>query len=146
MLVSQCRCAQSSSAPRAHDPRHRPRCGRVAAARADQEPVDLAVAMHWLGGDRRLLLELVSIFMDDSPKRLVSLRAAMSTSDIVQVEQLAHSLKGSAAILGAADLQSAARVLEDAAHDLHSEDGQRKVARISPERAEAIEICPCTRW
>src|SRR5437899_9131691 len=117
MLVSQCRCAQSSSAPRAHDPTQRPRCERVAAAPA--EPVDLAIAMRWLGGDRRLLLELVGIFMDDGPKRLDSLRAAMSASDILQVEHVAHSLKGSAAILGAADLQSAALALEDAAHDGH---------------------------
>jgi len=118
----------------------------VAAAPADQEPVDLAVAMHWLGGDRRLLLELVGIFMDDSPKRLVSLRAAMSTSDIVQVEQLAHSLKGSAAILGAADLQSAARVLEDAAHDGHAEDGPRMVARIARELERAIAFFADPGW
>ena len=37
---------------------------------AAERPVDLAVAMRWLGGDRHLLSELVTIFVDDGPKRL----------------------------------------------------------------------------
>ena len=39
-------------------------------------PVDLAVALRWLGGDQGLLRELVGIFVDDGPKRLQAIRAA----------------------------------------------------------------------
>src|SRR5438105_4818844 len=79
--------------------------------------------MRWLGGDRHLLSELVSIFVDDGPKRLQAIRAALTASDVRQVEHVAHSLKGSAAILGATGLQTAAVALEDAAHDGHTENG-----------------------
>jgi len=41
---------------------------------AAERPVDLAVALHWLGGDQGLLRELVGIFVDDGPKRLEALR------------------------------------------------------------------------
>ena len=118
----------------------------MSAAPAPPQPIDLAVAMRWLGDDRRLLLELVGIFLDDGPKRLDSLRTAMSASDIRQVEQVAHSLKGSAAILGAADLQSAALALEDAAHDGHPEDGPQLVARIARELERAIAFFADPGW
>jgi len=75
--------------------------------RAAGRPVDLAVAMRWLGGDRHLLSELVSLFVDDGPKRLQAIRAALTASDVRQVEHVAHSLKGSAAILGATGPQIA---------------------------------------
>jgi HPt (histidine-containing phosphotransfer) domain-containing protein len=115
-------------------------------AAAHPAPVDLAVAMRWLGGDRRLLLELVGIFMDDSPKRLDSLRVAMSASDIPQVEQLAHNLKGAAAILGAGDLQSAALALEDAAHEGRPENGSQMVARIAGELDRAMAFFADPGW
>jgi len=81
---------------------------------ASEGPVDLAVALRWLGGDQLLLRELVGIFVDDGPKRLETLRAAMTAADIQQLGQVAHSLKGSAAILGAARLQESAMALEEA--------------------------------
>jgi len=74
-------------------------------------PVDLAVALRWLGGDQALLRELVGIFVDDGPRRLEALREAMKAADVQQLEQVAHSLKGSAANLGAARLQESALAL-----------------------------------
>ena len=95
---------------------------------ATERPVDLAVALRWLGGDQGLLRELVGIFVDDGPKRLEALRAAMTAADVQQLEQVAHSLKGSAAILGAARLQESALALEEAAHDGRAESGVHLVA------------------
>ena len=100
---------------------------------ASEGPVDLAVALRWLGGDQRLLRELVGIFVEDGPKRLEALRAAMTAVDVHQLEQIAHSLKGSAAILGASRLQQAATALEDAAHDGRLETGPPLVAEIARE-------------
>jgi HPt (histidine-containing phosphotransfer) domain-containing protein len=118
----------------------------MAGAPAHQGPIDLAVAMRYLGGDRRLLVELVGIFLDDGPKRLDSLRVALSASDVRQIEQVAHSLRGSAAILGATDLQSAAVALEDAAHDGHAENGPQMVARIASELERAIAFFADPGW
>jgi HPt (histidine-containing phosphotransfer) domain-containing protein len=115
----------------------------VAAA---AEPVDLAVAMRWLGGDRRLLQELVGIFVDDGPRRLDSLRSAMTTSDVDQLEHVAHSLKGAAGILGAADLQSAALALEEAAHDRSPDYGPDLIDRVTRELERAIAFFADPRW
>lgn len=77
--------------------------------------VDLAVALHWVGGDRGLLLELVGIFVDEAPGRLVELQGAAAARDAATVERVAHSLKGSAGILGAARLRAASAELEERA-------------------------------
>jgi len=101
--------------------------------------------MRWLGGDRRLLLELVGIFIDDGPKRLESLRTAMIASDAGLLEQVAHSLKGSAAILGAADLQSAALALEEVAHDGAAEK-EPLVAQIALELERTFAFFADPGW
>ena len=114
--------------------------------RAAERPVDLAVAMRWLGGDRRLLCELVGIFVDDGPKRIQAIRAALTASDVRQVEQVAHSLKGSASILGATRLQTAALALEDAAHDGHTENGPALVAQIARELDKVMAFFADPAW
>jgi HPt (histidine-containing phosphotransfer) domain-containing protein len=114
--------------------------------RAAERPVDLAVAMRWLGGDRRLLCELVGIFVDDGPKRLQAIHAALTASDVRQVEQVAHSLKGSASILGATRLQTAALALEDAAHDGHTENGPALVAQIARELDKVLAFFADPAW
>lgn len=114
--------------------------------RAAVGAVDLAVALRWLGGDRRLLSELVGIFVEDSPKRLQAMRAALAASDIRQLEHVAHSLKGSAAILGAGRLQSAALALEDAAHDGHTENNPDLVAQIARELDQVMAFFADPAW
>ncbi|MGH7344582.1 MAG: Hpt domain-containing protein [Candidatus Rokuibacteriota bacterium] len=114
--------------------------------RAAEHPVDLAVAMRWLGGDRRLLSELVGIFVDDGPKRLQAIRAALTEADVRQVEHVAHNLKGSAAILGATRLQTAALALEDAAHEGHTENGPDLVARVAGELDRVIAFFADPAW
>ena len=114
--------------------------------RAAEHPVDLAVAMRWLGGDRHLLSELVGIFVDDGPKRLQAIRTAMTVSDMRQIEQVAHSLKGSAAILGATRLQTAALALEDAAHDGQTENNPDLVAKIARELDTVMAFFANPTW
>lgn len=114
--------------------------------RAAESPVDLAVAMRWLGGDQHLLAELVGIFVDDGPKRLQAIRAALTASDVQQVEHVAHSLKGSAAILGATRLQTAALALEEAAHERHTENSPDLVAEIARELERVMAFFADPAW
>ena len=114
--------------------------------RSAERPVDLAVAMRWLGGDRRLLSELVGIFVDDGPKRLQAIRAALTAADVRQVEHVAHSLKGSAAILGATRLSTAALALEDAAHEGHTENSPDLVAEIARELDRVMAFFADPGW
>ena len=113
---------------------------------AAERPVDLAVALRWLGGDQGLLRELVGIFVDDGPKRLEALHAAMTAADVQQLEQVAHSLKGSAAILRAARLQESALALEEAAHDGRAESGVHLVAQLAREVEQVIAFFADPTW
>ena len=120
--------------------------GRHDTVHGAEGPVDLAVALRWLGGDQALLRELVGIFVDDGPKRLEALREAMKAADVQQLEQVAHSLKGSAAILGAARLQESALALEEAAHDGRAENGVDLVADISREIERVLAFFADPAW
>lgn len=113
---------------------------------AAEGPVDLAMALRWLGGDHELLRELVGIFVADGPKRLEALRAAMTAADVQQLEQVAHSLKGSAAILGAGRLQESALALEEAAHDGRAENGVHLVAQLAREVEQVIAFFADPAW
>ena len=99
----------------------------------DERPVDLEVALRWLGGDRHLLLELVDLFVEDIPKRVIGLREASTTLDVHEIERLAHSLKGSAAILGATGVQAAALTLEEAMRARQGVDASGRLADLARE-------------
>lgn len=82
----------------------------------DQEVIDpraLARLQEW-GGDK-LLRELVRIFLDNSPTRVDQMRTAVNGGDIKDAERAAHSLKSSAANLGAERLRALASEVERAA-------------------------------
>jgi CheY-like chemotaxis protein/HPt (histidine-containing phosphotransfer) domain-containing protein len=56
--------------------------------------------------------EIVTIFLDSSPKLLADMRQAVSTNDPKGLEQAAHTLKSSSAQLGASSFSSLCRDLE----------------------------------
>jgi len=59
-----------------------------------------------------LLLELISIFLDDTPAQLMELAHAIATSNAESVMHHGHSLKSSCAQLGALQLSELCRQLE----------------------------------
>jgi HPt (histidine-containing phosphotransfer) domain-containing protein len=66
-----------------------------------------------LGGDEKLLHEVVEIFLEEAPKHLAGLRRAIADRDAGPAERLAHSLQGELGYLGIAELSQAARDLEE---------------------------------
>ncbi len=57
--------------------------------------------LEQLGGDSELLEQLVDIFIQDAPGRLERIRQSLETEDWDGLEQTVHTLKGSAASVGA---------------------------------------------
>ena len=47
----------------------------------DARPVDLAATLRWVAGDETLLRELVAIFLEDAPRHLRELHAALERRD-----------------------------------------------------------------
>ncbi len=109
-------------------------------------PVDLGVARRWVGGDRALLLELVGIFVGEAPARLGALRAAVASRDTKVLERLAHSLKGSAGLLGAKGLQGICAELEEVAVGKRLGDAPGLVAQIDSELGRVVTFYRDPAW
>jgi HPt (histidine-containing phosphotransfer) domain-containing protein len=79
---------------------------------AETTPLDFQKALAIVGGDRDLLLELATVFLDQLPGQLRELRRAVAMADPEGTREAAHSLKGSLGNLGATAAWEAARALE----------------------------------
>ncbi len=86
----------------------------------DSTPFDKDVLLERVEHDMDLLLELTDLFLDDSPRLLAEMRAALLAGDTEALRIAAHTLKGSAGNFEARNTVAAARRVEKAAidHDL----------------------------
>ena len=75
-------------------------------------PMDVRDALSRLGNDHELLSDIIGIFLEDSPALLEKIRRAVMGNDPSALQRAAHSLKGLAATLSAADVAAASRRLE----------------------------------
>jgi len=65
-------------------------------------------------GQGAVLAQLVQLFVGGAPERLAAMQAALAQGDFEQLSRHAHSLKSSAANLGAARMAACCQRLEDA--------------------------------
>ena len=84
----------------------------VAPAAAARPAVQQAQVLARFGGDRQLLAEIIATFLDDYPRLLACIQAAIENGDGKALEVAAHTLKGSVANFGADAAVAAARTLE----------------------------------
>jgi len=78
-------------------------------------------AVHWnfaktleqLGGDEKLLQEVLDIFLEEAPKHLAALRLAVAQGIAETVETTAHSLKGELGYMGLPGISQRAGELEE---------------------------------
>jgi PAS domain S-box-containing protein len=92
--------------------------GNDAAAPAADGPrgivFDADRSIERVGGDRRLLREMIAIFRAESPALLSAAKSAAAKGDAERTRQAAHALKGSLGAIGAPRAFAAAARLEDA--------------------------------
>ncbi len=72
------------------------------------------VNLYNIGG-KDFLLRMIDNFMAQAPKRIESARASLQIPDLKAIHLIAHSLKASAANLGATKVQETAERLEEMA-------------------------------
>jgi HPt (histidine-containing phosphotransfer) domain-containing protein len=87
------------------------------AAGAPGEPPGARVVDHErllerVGGDRKALRRLVRVFLEDSPKQLAGIRAALAAGDAPALRAAAHALKGAVANFAAPAAAAAALRLQ----------------------------------
>lgn len=75
--------------------------------------LDREVALARMGGDRELLKEIASLFLENYRDWLGELRHAAALGDAQMVERTAHGLKGSVANFGARNAVEASMKLEN---------------------------------
>lgn len=63
-------------------------------------------------GDDSFLHEIVTLFLEDTPKRFAELRTSFAAGDTPKFSRAAHSIKGSASNLGAMRVRALAEKLE----------------------------------
>lgn len=63
-------------------------------------------------GDRALVDDLVDTYLDSTPRQIDALRGAIEAHDLERVVRTLHSMKGSAATIGALRLAAVCRSLE----------------------------------
>jgi CheY-like chemotaxis protein/HPt (histidine-containing phosphotransfer) domain-containing protein len=102
--------ALARCAPRAARLKHR------AAGESDTSVIDRNVLDELqasLGeGDPTIVVELIDMFLDDSPRLLASLHQSLSVRATDEIHRAAHTLKSSSATLGAARLAKLSQQLE----------------------------------
>ena len=87
----------------------------VASARSVSAPeagFDLTAALHYVGGDRELLDELLGIFAEDAPVRMEAIQRAIAGGDTPELMREAHTLKGALKVIGATTAAGLAEGLE----------------------------------
>jgi signal transduction histidine kinase/DNA-binding response OmpR family regulator len=74
---------------------------------------DMDRTLSGLGGDEKLLSEVLSIFVNGIPRHLAGLQQAIAQGDAKTVEEIAHTLRGELGYLEIAEISRQARELEE---------------------------------
>jgi HPt (histidine-containing phosphotransfer) domain-containing protein len=90
-----------------------------------------------LGGEK-LVARMIDLFSSNGGQRVAAARAALQSADFPTAERAVHSLKSSAANVGAAALREMAQRAEDCAA---ARDEQGLARMLDPLEAELTRVC-----
>jgi PAS domain S-box-containing protein len=109
-------------------------------------PLDMQKLMNQLDGNRDLLRELVGIFVEDYPRHVERMKAALVEGDARGLSMAAHSLKGSASNLAAGQIAAAAKRLEMMGHAGSLAGAGRTVSELEAELARLKAYAQKLGW
>jgi len=84
-------------------------------------------------GDPELLLDLIEMFLDDSPSKVAAVEQGLASGDFDKAERAAHSLKGSSGTLGARLLQDVCELLQVSTRHRRLDESQALAPRLANE-------------
>ena len=97
-------------------------------------------------GDEEIIQEVVDAWRVDNPKRVEALKTAIQAQNVEEVEALAHTLKGSAALIGANRLMRPAQELNMAAKEGCLDNAEAMLANIQSEFKELMTFLDQPDW
>jgi HPt (histidine-containing phosphotransfer) domain-containing protein len=84
---------------------------------APEAGFDFSAALNYVGGDRALLDELLTIFVEDAPLRVEAIRRAIAVGAAAELTREAHTIKGALKVIGATAAAGLAQGLEALGRD-----------------------------
>jgi CheY-like chemotaxis protein len=104
--------------------------------------VDWRKAMESVKGDRRLLCQLIEIFLDEGPGRIQQARQALAVSDMARLQQAARNLRSSFKSFGAVRAYDLCGQLETLAGNGRHDQLDAAVSTLEQEVAKLLEALP----
>jgi len=96
----------------------------------EQNLIDMAKLDERMEGDRELIREVFSVFVEEVPTRRARFEKALDEMDMGTMTMLAHSLKGASGTLQAEPLRQASHALELASRENRTKDLAALVAPV----------------
>lgn len=105
------------------------------------EAVDMAVLLSLEGaqvaGEPDLIVELIELYDEDTPRRLATIRSALAEIDLAALRRAVHGLKGSSASLGARGVAALCDELEALPDEDSAREGAGLLTRLECEYERA---------
>lgn len=86
------------------------------------------------------LVELIDVFLKDSPELIKQMRSGLAAGDIERVRRAAHSIKSNSASFGADRLAGVARELEMMAKGGSLDGAESKLSAVEAEYARLLPL------
>jgi PAS domain S-box-containing protein len=114
-----------------------PNSAKVPVSEADQADgaIDHTALLAGVDGDRRVLRELVRLFLADCPRRLAEIKEAIRRGDAGALGRAAHTLKGSIGNFAAKSAFAAAQRLEIMSRDIDLDNVGKACVTLESELA-----------
>ncbi|MCC6144266.1 MAG: response regulator [Candidatus Hydrogenedentes bacterium] len=117
----------------------RRRARNVAAPRHDARAIDRAYALSLIGGNEDALDRITEIFREECTGMLNNLRQGIENKDVAKARRAAHSIKGSAATIGALQLSKIAEKIERALQDGAWEEASHLLSAVGNGVAQLLK-------
>lgn len=101
------------------------------------DPAALARLLDW--GGEKLRDQMVRLFLENSGERLAHVEQGLATGDLRRVERGAHTLKSSAANIGATEVNRLAQRMEEAASRDAADEARSLHAPLTDAHSRACE-------
>jgi len=95
--------------------------------------LDREQSLQWLEGDERMLNRIKAIFLKNIPNQVRDLEACIERGDTGTTERMAHTIMGSAAMMGASIMSAEARKIEESAIKMDMESAKHHYTTFAAE-------------
>jgi two-component system sensor histidine kinase/response regulator len=106
----------------------------------EQSTFDEKALRHRLSDDQELMTDVIRMFLEDLPVRLVAIEAALAEGNAKTLRAAAHVLKGSSGSLSADALFEAVSVLESIGAESRMDAAPEAWRRVSIEAIQITEV------